>query len=171
MDIKQFFQDWDRLGRNKVSPKQFRQVLATVNFILSDEEFKALVRFYQSEEDSDVRYVDFINDINPNRFLGATLTTRTFANPYPVPESEKKDIKSPTTTYMMDSSSPNKTYNTYRPEDMIESGVNISLLLEKIRNEVKVRQLRVADYFRDYDGLRKGLINSNKFRSVLSGMK
>lgn len=22
--IKQFFQDWDRLGRNKVSPKQFR---------------------------------------------------------------------------------------------------------------------------------------------------
>lgn len=35
LDIKQFFQDWDKLGRYKVSPKQFRQVLATNDFLLS----------------------------------------------------------------------------------------------------------------------------------------
>lgn len=39
------------MGRNKVSPKQFRQTLATVNFILSDIEFNALVKIYAAEED------------------------------------------------------------------------------------------------------------------------
>lgn len=55
LDIKQFFQDWDKLGRNKVSPKQFRQTLATVNFILSDEEFQAVVKIYAAEDDGDIR--------------------------------------------------------------------------------------------------------------------
>lgn len=171
LDIKQFFKDWDRLGRNKVSPKQFRQVLATINFTLNEDEFGALVRYYQSEDDNDVRYIDFINDTNPNKYLGATLTTRTFAQPYPVPDEMKDTKKSPTTTFMMESSSPNKTYNTYRPADLKDPKVDVHLLLEKIRNEVKVRQLRVSDYLKDYDGLRKGLINSNKFRGVLSQMK
>jgi hypothetical protein len=48
LDIKQFFQDWDKLGRYKVSPKQFRQVLATNHFLLREEEFKAICKVYAS---------------------------------------------------------------------------------------------------------------------------
>ena len=47
--IKQFFQDWDRLGRNKVSPKQFRQVLATVKFNMTDPEHRAITNYYLSK--------------------------------------------------------------------------------------------------------------------------
>lgn len=32
LDLKEAFKGWDKLGRYKVSPKQFRQVLATFNF-------------------------------------------------------------------------------------------------------------------------------------------
>ena len=49
--------------------------------------------------------------------------------------------------------------------------VDIRLLLEKIKNHVKLGQLRVDEYFKDFDPLRKGIITSNKFRGVLSKMK
>lgn len=64
LDTKQFFQDWDRRGRNKVTPKQFRQVFATVNFPVSDKEFDAICRQYYCPEQVYIRYVDFINDTN-----------------------------------------------------------------------------------------------------------
>jgi hypothetical protein len=36
LDTKQLFENWDKLSRFKVSAKQFRQVLATVGFNLSE---------------------------------------------------------------------------------------------------------------------------------------
>ena len=36
LDAKSFFQSWDRHNRFKVSPKQFRQVLATFGFELTE---------------------------------------------------------------------------------------------------------------------------------------
>lgn len=64
LDIKQFFQDWDRLHRNKISPKQFRQVLAMNYFEISEEEYKVLCKVYGTEE-GDIRYIDFLNDTKP----------------------------------------------------------------------------------------------------------
>lgn len=68
LDIKQFFQDWDKLGRYKVSPKQFRQVLATNYFLLSEEEFRVICKVYASEDGKEVRYIDFLNDTRPFNF-------------------------------------------------------------------------------------------------------
>ncbi len=68
MDIKQFFQDWDKLGRYKVSPKQFRQVLATAYFLLSEEEFRVICKVYASEDRKEVRYIDFLADTRPFNF-------------------------------------------------------------------------------------------------------
>jgi Ca2+-binding EF-hand superfamily protein len=60
LDIKCFFQDWDRHAHQKVSPKQFRQVLATVNFHLSNEEFDSVIQIYADNFEKQVRYNDFI---------------------------------------------------------------------------------------------------------------
>lgn len=38
LDAKSFFQDFDRHKHFKVSPKQFRQVLANFGFLMNDEE-------------------------------------------------------------------------------------------------------------------------------------
>jgi hypothetical protein len=46
-----------------------------------------------------------------------------------------------------------------------------SVLLEKIKCAVKVKRLRLNEYFKDFDPLRKGTLPSNKFRSVISQMK
>ena len=54
-----------------MTAKQFRQVLATVNFPLSDQEFEAIVKLYYSDDQKDVRYVDFIKDTQPENDLNA----------------------------------------------------------------------------------------------------
>jgi Ca2+-binding EF-hand superfamily protein len=65
LDVKSFFQDFDRHKHFKVSPKQFRQVLASIGFTMSDEELQALVSTYGNHQ-NDIKYLEFINDANPN---------------------------------------------------------------------------------------------------------
>lgn len=66
LDVKSFFQDFDKHKHFKVSPKIFRQVLANLGFPMSDEELQSIVKNYSTDQ-SDVRYMDFINDANPNK--------------------------------------------------------------------------------------------------------
>ena len=46
-----------------------------------------------------------------------------------------------------------------------------TVLLEKIKCAIKVKRLRLTDYFKDFDQLRKGILPANKFRGVISQMK
>jgi len=55
LDIKSFFQEWDRHRHFKVSPKQFRQVLASCKFSLTNEEFDAILAYYKELASGDVR--------------------------------------------------------------------------------------------------------------------
>lgn len=70
--MKGFFQDWDALGRNKVTPKQFRQVLVTVRFSLGDHEFKAITKYFLTD-DGYVNYSDFIDTTQPEMLTGKTI--------------------------------------------------------------------------------------------------
>lgn len=155
LDIKQFFKDWDRLNRSRVSPKQFRQVLATLNFILSDAEFKAVIRYYQAEDNDEVRYVDFITDTNIYSDMVQNSDT-----------GDKNQKKEPHQI-------SNEAYKSiYLGLGTTKTGnIEFDNLLAKIKNHIKINQIRVEDYFKDFDGLRKGVITSNKFRGVLSKMK
>lgn len=61
LDPKSFFQDFDRHKHFKVSPKQFRQVLANFGFVMSDEELQSLTRTYGNDQNN-IQYLDFIGD-------------------------------------------------------------------------------------------------------------
>ena len=75
LDTKQMFENWDKLNRWKVSPKQFRQVLATIGFNLSEEENRAICKLYASddEDESEVCYLDFLKDTKPYDFSYMTV--------------------------------------------------------------------------------------------------
>lgn len=56
-------------------------------------------------------------------------------------------------------------------EQRAQQAVEKELLLSKIKKEVKIKNLRVHEYFLDFDTLRKGFCAKNKFRGVLSQLK
>ena len=66
LDAKSFFQDFDRHKHFKVSPKQFRQVLANFGFTMSDEELEAIIKIYGNQQ-NDIQYLNFIADANPRK--------------------------------------------------------------------------------------------------------
>ena len=57
LDIKSFFQEWDRHRHFKVSPKQFRQVLASCKFTMTNEEFDAVVAHYKNPSTGEVPFL------------------------------------------------------------------------------------------------------------------
>ena len=73
LDAKSFFQDFDRHKHFKVSPKQFRQVLANFGFTMLDEELEAIVKIYGNQQ-NDIQYLNFIADANPRKGEGLDST-------------------------------------------------------------------------------------------------
>lgn len=181
--IKQFFQDWDHLGRNKVSPKQFRQVLATVKFNLTDPEFRAVSNYYLCE-DGYVNYVDFIKDTTPEGMTGTGQVTSTlhksgvnslqsgvaFQN-----ETESGVQASPATQNNLGNSQFKEHLQSvqFPPHYsfMVDLNIDPMHVLEKIKRGVRITRTRLKEYLQDFDGLRKGTMTWNKFFGSLDKMK
>jgi Ca2+-binding EF-hand superfamily protein len=62
IELKMFFKDWDKRKRNRVSAKQFRQVLATIKFNMTDYESECITNMYLTKDGQDVNYQLFIQD-------------------------------------------------------------------------------------------------------------
>jgi len=116
-------------------------VLATCNFTLTDEEFKALVAKYKDQASGDMCYMIFLHDADPKR--------------YPL-ES---------TNFVCTSTVIGQTYEY--------SGKlpNLYDVMQKIKNTVMQRRIRIEEFFIDHDSLRKGDMARSKFRGCLDELK
>lgn len=63
--IEEFFRDFDKLRKGRVTRPQFKQILSSMNFTLTADEFKALASKYETADpERFFRYVDFCANIN-----------------------------------------------------------------------------------------------------------
>lgn len=64
--VEEFFFDFDKLRRGKVTKNQFESVLSMLNFNLTKDEFDQLTQKYKTSNDAEymVNYKDFIATIN-----------------------------------------------------------------------------------------------------------
>lgn len=97
LEPKQLFENWDKLNRLKISPKQFKQVLNTLGFDLTDDQNTAICKLYISDDGHEVRYLDFLNDTKPYDFSYMTVVkdvprVGTGIRP-PVPDSVQKVLE------------------------------------------------------------------------------
>lgn len=61
--IEEFFKDFDKLRKGKVTVPQFKSILSMLNFYLTEEEFESLALKYNSD-DNMFKYSEFCNLIN-----------------------------------------------------------------------------------------------------------
>lgn len=61
--IEEFFKDFDKLRKGKVTVPQFKSILSMLNFYLTEDEFMALTDKYRSS-DNLFQYTDFCSLIN-----------------------------------------------------------------------------------------------------------
>lgn len=63
--IEEFFRDFDKLRKGRVTRPQFKSILSSMNFTLTNDEFKALAKKYETADpERFFRYVDFCKNIN-----------------------------------------------------------------------------------------------------------
>ena len=63
--IEEFFRDFDKLRKGKVTVNQFKSILSMMNFQLSDVEFDSLALKYKtSDPDNQFNYFEFCANIN-----------------------------------------------------------------------------------------------------------
>ena len=61
--VNEFFRDFDKLRKGKVTRSQFKAILATLNFTLTDEEYQFLIDKYAAEDEM-VNYAAFVDSID-----------------------------------------------------------------------------------------------------------
>ena len=93
MDTKDLFKNWDKLSRFKVSPKQFRQVLATAGFSMTDEQSKAICKMYVNDDQLEVKYLEFLDDTKPYDFSYMTEIKDTFKRGTGMPRNLPENIE------------------------------------------------------------------------------
>jgi len=123
---RNFFQDWDKHNSQKVSPKQFRQVLTLIGFNLTPEEASALCKHYSNPK-GDVEYRQFLVECDMKNMIGVDGQdfTKDFQEAQDIPQIPRKETQ-------------------------------IDSILMKIKNMAKMNRLRMIEFFQDYDPLRKG---------------
>ena len=145
LDLKSHFQDWDWHNLQKISAKQFRQVLAQFRFSLTEEEFAVVSKKYG--ESGMIKYLEFINE----------------SKPLALSEEKREEVESP---------KKNRGFNIYTPYCMNNPpDETMETLLRRIQQVVKIKRIRVQEFMTEHDPLRKGQIPKAKFRSALDNMK
>lgn len=61
--IEEFFRDFDKLRKGKVTIPQFKSILSMMNYNLTEEEFDSLAEKYRTP-DNMFNYFDFCDTIN-----------------------------------------------------------------------------------------------------------
>lgn len=63
--IEEFFRDFDKLRKGRVTRHQFKSILSSMNFTMTKDEFKALAKKYETDDpERFFRYTEFVAYIN-----------------------------------------------------------------------------------------------------------
>ena len=146
--IEEFFRDFDKLRKGRVTRPQFKSILSSMNFTLTNDEFKSLAKKYETDDpERFFRYTEFCKNMN----LAFTI---------------QGIDKAPTTRV------PAVTQNDTllaRRKYLAGAPVNqeIEDVLEQYRVEVKNKRIHLKPVFQDYDITRNGHVTKEQFLRVL----
>lgn len=149
-NIKQMCQDFDITKNNHITKHQFLRILTQLGLSTNQETLNLLLRFYCDKGNVDeVNYFDFCNDIDsPEQLFGVGRGYNHSFDYYPKnrPRVTGADIKKDC------------------PNDVED-------VLAKLRVICKEQRIRVSEFFRDFDKLRKGNVTAAQFRIGLNMAK
>ena len=146
--IEEFFHDFDKLRKGRVTRTQFKAILSSMNFQLTDDEFEALADKYQtSDPEKFFCYKDFVATINRAfTVTGIDKAPETRVAPVVVGDTLLARRK-----YLAGGAS----------EDMIQP------LLDQYRQAVTNMRIHLKPIFQDFDITKNGHVTKSQFLRVL----
>lgn len=148
--LKPMFQNFDRTRSQHVSKQQFLRVLSTLGVFAEQPQLNALLKAYLDKGNAEeVNYADFCEDVDSSdQLFGVSRAYNHSFDYYPKnrPRPTGVDIRRDL------------------PNDVED-------ILAKLRSFSQQQRIRIDEFFRDFDKLKKGSISQAQFRIGLNMSK
>ena len=154
IEPKPFFSNDDRLKRGKVLKSQFKKILHSMKYYISDPHLEILMKKYGDPIPNEINYVVILND------------AKEFGEKKDGKKEEQHSMQKITDKEFVPSLSSANNYYTYQTH-FLNLDFNIKDIVDKIKNTVKINRIRLNEFFEDFDPLRKGTCTKAKFRTAL----
>ena len=154
IEPKPFFSNDDRLKRGKVLKSQFKKILHSMKYYISDPHLEILMKKYGDPIPNEINYVVILND------------AKEFGEKKDGKKEEQHSMQKITDKEFVPSLSSANNYYTYQTH-FLNLDFNIGDIVDKIKNTVKINRIRLNEFFEDFDPLRKGTCTKAKFRTAL----
>jgi Ca2+-binding EF-hand superfamily protein len=148
--IEEFFIDFDKLRRGKVTKKQFESILSMLNFNLTKEEFDSLAAKYKTNDPEEMfNYKDFCASIN------AAFTTYGIQK-VPLARVEPVTVE-------------NTTLARRKYLDLTEDEADkINYILNEYRKAVQIKRIHLKPMFQDFDITKNQHVTKHQFLRTLA---
>mmetsp|Transcript_19110 Transcript_19110/g.34780 ORF Transcript_19110/g.34780 Transcript_19110/m.34780 type:complete len:445 (+) Transcript_19110:19-1353(+) len=151
--IKPVFQDFDRSKTGHVSKSQFIRTLTTTKLLPKNHGVTELIVQFYTDGPLGVNYEKFTRDVDQVDMIGGIDSGPLDGNHFPVPEVQPKLPQPLTSTRFFDT-------RKRQAGDLLEVEL-------RLRSEVAMKRIRAAEFFRDFDTLRKGTVGEGQFKIAL----
>ena len=150
-NMKPFFQAFDTTQSGYITKTQFARVLSQVGLKPTDDTMNVILKYYLNKGNVDeVNYVDFVNDVD---------------KPEDIYLIEAKDVSLKTVQKLI---LKNEEKKNIKGEIVRRKPEDIEDVLALIRKKIKEQRIRLAEFLRDFDKLRSGVITETQFRIGLN---
>ena len=148
--IEEFFHDFDKLRKGKVTKNQFQSILSMLNFRLNQEELNSLSDRYKTDDPEQMfNYVDFCANIN-SAFTTYGIQKQPLATVNPV----TVDLTIPA----------RRKYLEMSPEEQ----EMMNSILHEYSTAIQIKRLNLKQMFQDFDITKNQHVTKHQFLRTLS---
>jgi len=149
--IEEFFLDFDKLRKGRVTKNQFTSILSMLNFNLTNEEFRSLSDRYETN-DGHFNYKDFCANIN------SAFTT------YGIQKAPMTQVKPVTTDQTIPA---RRKYLQMTPEEQQQ----IQNVLGEYQQAIQIKRIHLKQMFQDFDKSKNQHVTKYQFLRTLAQLR
>ena len=168
--LKPAFKDFDKSQQLHITQGQFLRVLKMLNLMPPNEDvFECIIRNYCDRgNNNEVNYFKFCRDVDrPEDMFPA----------YRAKKGEKEKVQcfgvAPTqvSTHFKAPTQEIDVIGNRFQQQRVDISNDPEDVEDRIRAAVVMKRVRIEEFFRDFDKLRKGRVTRSQFKAILSSMK
>lgn len=164
--LKPFFQDFDPANTQHITLQQFGRVLKQLQLMPEEPEFELICKKYFDRVNTrEVNYVKFCHDVDKPEDMFPGFFNSNAKKADQVPVGVTRATKS---NFFPNSTKGLNVLQSRFSEPPINIDNDPSDVEKRLRAHVVMKRVRVNEFFRDFDKLRKGKVTANQFKAILS---
>lgn len=176
--LKPGFHDFDRAKSQHVTANQFVRVLKTLGLMPpTPQQFALLTRKYcDLGNTQEINYYQFCKDIDRRSDIFPKYTAKNASanldpeTNWPIPHYDHGVHRTQKNTFFNQNTAEVDVLNNRFTQPKVDVACDPSDVEDRIRSLVVMKRVRIEEFFRDFDKLRKGRVTRNQFKGILSSM-